>query len=190
MRSSGWSAVSYADLAVRVGIRTASIHHHFPSNTDLGQALIERYTANFERELDHIRTQTGDPAEHLAAYFRVVHNAMGDGSAMCLCARLAADYMSLPISMRHLVTEFNQMNIDWFTDVLRDGVERGVFRPIDDLAGEAQSIYAQSQGAQLVARSYVDVTRFDAVMDCLMSGLTSGMSRAELSLKRRRKRAV
>ena len=31
MRSKGYSAFSYADLAVEVGIRKASIHHHFPT---------------------------------------------------------------------------------------------------------------------------------------------------------------
>src|SRR5262245_3122692 len=94
MKSHGWSAVSYADLAKRVGIRTASIHHHYPSKTDLGQALVRRYTADFERVLDDIQARPGDAAQHLSDYFRVVHDAMGDGSAMCLCARLAADYTS------------------------------------------------------------------------------------------------
>lgn len=41
----GFSAFSYADIAERLGIRKASIHHHFPAKSDLGRALIANYAA-------------------------------------------------------------------------------------------------------------------------------------------------
>ncbi|MCA8089277.1 TetR/AcrR family transcriptional regulator, partial [Burkholderia cenocepacia] len=41
MRSMGYAAFSYADLAETVGIRKASIHHHFPTKEDLGVAIVE-----------------------------------------------------------------------------------------------------------------------------------------------------
>jgi TetR/AcrR family transcriptional repressor of nem operon len=42
-----YSAFSYQDIADRLGIRKASIHEHFPSKTDLGIAVVERYVARF-----------------------------------------------------------------------------------------------------------------------------------------------
>ncbi|WP_371915197.1 TetR/AcrR family transcriptional regulator [Pseudomonas fluorescens] len=41
MRSKGYSAFSYADLAAKVGIRKASIHHHFPLSMLEGASLID-----------------------------------------------------------------------------------------------------------------------------------------------------
>ena len=173
MKSHGWSAVSYADLAKRVGIRTASIHHHFPTKADLGRVLVRRYSAGFQGQLSDIRSVGDDPAQHLRAYSGLVREAMGDGSGMCLCARFAADYQNLPDPMRILVAEFNEMNIDWLAGVLRDGVEQKVFHPIDDIGGEAESIFSEFQGAQLLACSSVDVTRFDAVAGRLMLRITA-----------------
>ncbi|MDP2026901.1 TetR/AcrR family transcriptional regulator [Sulfuriferula sp.] len=37
----GFNDFSYADIANEVGIRKASLHHHFPTKTDLGLALID-----------------------------------------------------------------------------------------------------------------------------------------------------
>ncbi|MGO7998244.1 TetR/AcrR family transcriptional regulator, partial [Rhizobium ruizarguesonis] len=39
----GYHGFSYADIAAVVGIRNASIHHHFPSKTDLVRPLVVRY---------------------------------------------------------------------------------------------------------------------------------------------------
>ena len=38
----GFNAVSYQDIADRIGIRKASIHYHFPTKFALGAAVIER----------------------------------------------------------------------------------------------------------------------------------------------------
>ena len=38
----GYAGFSYQDIADAVGIRKASIHHHFPAKEDLGRAIIER----------------------------------------------------------------------------------------------------------------------------------------------------
>ncbi|MEO9863924.1 TetR/AcrR family transcriptional regulator, partial [Yoonia sp.] len=42
-RTRGFDGFSYADLAQDVGIRKASIHHHFPTKAALSAALMERY---------------------------------------------------------------------------------------------------------------------------------------------------
>jgi TetR/AcrR family transcriptional regulator, transcriptional repressor for nem operon len=43
MRAGGYHAVSFRDVAADVGIRSASVHHHFPQKADLGTALVRRY---------------------------------------------------------------------------------------------------------------------------------------------------
>ena len=52
MRTRGYSAFSYADLSESVGIRKASIHHHFPTKEDLGKALVEEYIERVRVELN------------------------------------------------------------------------------------------------------------------------------------------
>lgn len=50
VRTVGYTAFSYADLSERVGIRKASIHHHFPTKEALGNALIDSYLARFVKD--------------------------------------------------------------------------------------------------------------------------------------------
>ena len=46
VRVRGYNGFSYRDLAEQIGIKTASIHYHFPTKADLGEAMVEN-----EREL-------------------------------------------------------------------------------------------------------------------------------------------
>ncbi len=39
----GYSGLNFRDLAAEVGIKAASIYHHFPSKADLGAAVARRY---------------------------------------------------------------------------------------------------------------------------------------------------
>lgn len=41
----GYNGFSYADISSTVGIRKASIHHHFSTKVDLAVAVVERYRA-------------------------------------------------------------------------------------------------------------------------------------------------
>ena len=50
----GYAAFSYADLAEAVGIRKASIHHHFPAKEDLGVAVVEAYVERVAQGLEGI----------------------------------------------------------------------------------------------------------------------------------------
>lgn len=45
----GFLGFSYADLEKEIGIRKASIHHHFPRKTDLGIAYCQYKTEVFDR---------------------------------------------------------------------------------------------------------------------------------------------
>ncbi|MCY0593104.1 TetR/AcrR family transcriptional regulator [Klebsiella pneumoniae] len=45
----GFLGFSYADLEKEIGIRKASIHHHFPGKTDLGLAYCEYKTGVFSQ---------------------------------------------------------------------------------------------------------------------------------------------
>jgi len=39
----GYGGLNFRDLAAEVGIKAASIYHHFPSKADLGAAVARRY---------------------------------------------------------------------------------------------------------------------------------------------------
>ena len=66
VRGRGYAGFSYADLAEAVGIRKASIHHHFPTKVDLGAALVaaglvDRLQAQLVRHQFQLSLRPGRP---------------------------------------------------------------------------------------------------------------------------------
>jgi len=62
-----------------------------------------------------------EAAEKLRAYARLCADVFRD-DRMCLCGMLAADYTTLPESMRERVVRFFDDNEVWLTHVLEGGL--------------------------------------------------------------------
>jgi TetR/AcrR family transcriptional repressor of nem operon len=51
IQTRGYTAMSFQDIGVQVGIKKPSVIHHFPSKADLGVAIIQRYRDTFASQL-------------------------------------------------------------------------------------------------------------------------------------------
>ena len=47
VRLGGYSNFSFRELATEIGIKSASVHYHFPTKADLGAELAHQYTNAF-----------------------------------------------------------------------------------------------------------------------------------------------
>jgi TetR/AcrR family transcriptional repressor of nem operon len=171
IQSHGFSAISYADVAAKVGIRKASIHHYFPTKGDLGTALMARYRAAFRDELSRIDERRGKARSKLSSYAKLFANVLRDGHRMCMCGMFAADFEALPKSLREEVRGFFEDNERWIAGVLEVGrQDRDV-----SFAGSPKKlagvILSALEGAMLVARAHGDVARFESVAHQLFADL-------------------
>src|SRR5262245_36840707 len=93
----GANAMSYQDLSQTVGIRKASIHHHFPTKSDLLVALIARYAGQFLVVLNDIRASKATGRAKLTRYGRVFETTVKDsgGERACPCGMLGAEITTL-----------------------------------------------------------------------------------------------
>ena len=57
----GYSGLNFRDLADEVGIKAASIYHHFPSKADLGAAVARRYWEDTAAALEALLAESADP---------------------------------------------------------------------------------------------------------------------------------
>ncbi|RUV11465.1 TetR/AcrR family transcriptional regulator, partial [Mesorhizobium sp. M7A.T.Ca.TU.009.01.3.1] len=64
----GYNGFSYADISAAIGIRKASIHHHFPTKAELVSVLVDRYRRQAEVGLESLRGELSSPAEQLQSY--------------------------------------------------------------------------------------------------------------------------
>jgi TetR/AcrR family transcriptional repressor of nem operon len=165
----GYNGFSYADIAEAVGIRKASIHHHFPSKADLVRALIVRHREDTEAGFVALEAQLSDPVEQLKAYTDYWNGCIQDATAsFCVCALLASE---LPVLPRNLVPEIRayfQSLSGWLSTVLARGVQEGRIVLGQSVHVEAEGFMATVHGAMLSARAYGDPTMFSLVVDPLL----------------------
>jgi TetR/AcrR family transcriptional regulator, transcriptional repressor for nem operon len=166
----GFNGFSYADVADEVGIRKASLHHHFPSKSDLGLALIERYSADTERGLERISSENSRADERLNAYVSLYSQALAQ-NRMCLCGVLASEALTLDEALRPKIDRFFARNIEWLTEVLAAGKSQRLFVFTGSAADHARLLLSSLQGAMLMARASGDRDGFSRTADMLMKGL-------------------
>ncbi len=172
VQSQGYNGFSYADIAVELGVTKASLHYHFASKAELGEALIERYSVRFSEALEGIDSTTPGPGAKLDAYTALYADVLR-GDRMCLCGMLAAEYQTLPPPMRGAVIRFFDHNLAWLASVLEDGRAQGTLSFGGSPADAAQTVLGALQGAMLVARPYGDVARFEAAAKHTLAALSS-----------------
>lgn len=167
----GFNGFSYADIAKEVGIRKASLHHYFPTKTDLAVALIENFTAQLERGLLHINSTFPQADARLKAYMGV-YRATLEAECMCLAGMLSSDVLTLdPVAIPGL-KRFFARNVEWLTEVLAAGNSQRLLVLTGTATDHARALLAALQGALLIARATGDREAFDQTAALLISNLS------------------
>lgn len=168
----GYDGFSYADIAKVVGIRNASIHHHFPTKADLVRTLVARYRNEAEAGLAELERNVSDPVGQLRAYTGYWSACISDGSApFCICAMLASQIPSLPNEIAVEVRAHFRTLSAWLASVLERGASQGRVRLTRSPATEAELFLATVHGAMLSARARGDAEYFDAITSALLERL-------------------
>ena len=156
----GYNAFSYRDLAQRVGIRSASIHHHFPTKADLGNALIGRYRERFRDALSSIAARSGGAPAQLEAYVALFRGTFELDGRLCLGGMFAADLPTLPPAVADQVRGFYAENESWLTRVLDAGRRAAELEFKGSPRDAAAALLDGLEGSLLAARAHRSAARF------------------------------
>jgi len=166
VQTNGFNAFSYGHLSESVGIKTASIHYHFPSKEDLGEALARRYRERFNNVLEQIEVENADAPARLDRYAEQFLLTLRQGGKICLCGMLASDYSTLPEKIRRQTRAFFTENEAWLTKILEQGKKSGAFSFKSDAGDVAITFFSTLEGAMLDARMFEDESRLHRAIDC------------------------
>ncbi len=167
----GYNGLNFRELATEVGIKAASIYHHFPSKADLGTAVAKRYWEDTAADLDAISAETSDPKAALRRFPEGFRRSLERDNRLCLGSFMSAEYDDLPHPVKKEVQTFADINVAWLSKRL---TEAGVVGPTETEA-RARAIFAAVAGAQLMARSRSDIALFDALIESYcVAGLLPG----------------
>ena len=168
----GFNGFSYADIAAELHITKASLHYHFATKADLGEALINRYSTRFFEALAETDAAGVAAPAKLAAYAKLYADVLSE-QKMCLCGMLAAEYPTLPRPMQAAVVGFFDHNEGWLETVLEQGRDEGSLAFAGPATDTARMIVSGLEGAMLVTRPYGDAARFQVAAASLLASLTA-----------------
>ncbi|MGR3712314.1 MAG: TetR/AcrR family transcriptional regulator [Shimia sp.] len=165
VRGAGFSAMSFRDLAEDVGIKSASVHYHFPTKPDLGEAMVDRYAVAFKAHLDEI--EMGRLQAALESFVALYAKALVLDESICLCAIMGAEAIGLPKQVNQRTKAFFEMNRNWLHTLFdRHGVQNA--------ADTASLIVAALEGGMIVASASRDRVLFDQIATTAVRRVVEG----------------
>ncbi len=147
----GFNAFSFKDLASSVGIKTASVHYHFPTKGDLGEALVERYLRGLEERLTELDALAGTHAR--LEGFIAVYEGTRQREALCLCGSIASDLDAVPSKLAGPVGRYMTRSETWLKQTLAHGRAAGEIPQDRDPTRLATLFLTSLQGALIIART-------------------------------------
>ncbi len=160
MRAGGYHGFSFREVAADVGVKSASVHHHFATKERLAAAVAEDYADRFLEALGDPEDPARRPEELIAAFVARFRAALVEDRLMCLCGALAAERASLPEAASRAATAFFERNLAWLATVYRRA------RPeeaADAARARAVRTIALLEGAMLVAAALEDDAAFEEI---------------------------
>lgn len=167
VREGGYNNFSFRELADEVGIKSASVHYHFPTKSDLGAELARRYTDDFLLALgdaDALYQQGKDPIQSYVDMFR---SALKHDKKMCLCGLLGAESDILPSKVKDETKRFFTLNLQWLTRAYYITLKNKLThsRTKEDNEQEAAALAARTlallEGAILISNTMADDSLFE-----------------------------
>jgi TetR/AcrR family transcriptional repressor of nem operon len=161
IRNAGYGGFSFRDLAAEIGIKSASVHHHFPTKATMAAAVARRYADRF---LDTVAGQPNETAEDAIAMYRSAFRAALDRDGrMCLCGVLGAEAGGLPREVAEAILTF-------FNRCIED-LSRRIGGP--DTKARALQVMATLEGGMMLARAFGSIEAFDQATASLAESVTT-----------------
>jgi TetR/AcrR family transcriptional repressor of nem operon len=169
----GYFGFSYADISDAVGIRKASIHHHFPSKVDLVVATLEEYRAKLVKTAAEMDGGIADPLQRIRLYVQYWSECVKNNNRpICIAALLSAELPSLPKEIQDEVRLHFKFLISWIKKALKEGVRDGGLQIENTAEVEAQSFVASVHGAMISARALGSPETFTAITKTALARFT------------------
>ncbi|MEM7557822.1 MAG: TetR/AcrR family transcriptional regulator [Planctomycetota bacterium] len=150
----GVNGMSFKDLSESVGIRKASVHHHFASKAEMVDALLQRYLQDFGSMLDEILASKTSGKTKLRRYCNLFVETLNadENDKGCVCGMLMAELLSLDESGKQKVRSFLQANVSALETILAEGIKDGSLKSSASVETTSRMILATLEGGLLVAR--------------------------------------
>lgn len=149
IRNAGYRGFSFRELAAEAGIKSASVHHHFPTKAEMAAAVARRYG---ERFFDLVKPKPGECSSDVIATYRAIfRDVIERDGKMCLNGILGAEAGGIPSEVAEEIETFFRRCIE--------NLSARIGGP--DAIAQAFHVMATLEGGLILARAYGDISAFD-----------------------------
>ncbi len=120
IRKNGFDGVSFRDIADAIGVKSASVHYHFPTKGDLGAEVTRRYADRFIEALGSPEDPSDTPADRMTRLAGGYLDAYRADASTCLCAVLGSVVTHLPDGISTELRTFYDRLRAWVAAALAD----------------------------------------------------------------------
>jgi TetR/AcrR family transcriptional repressor of nem operon len=145
MRVGGFNGFSFREIAADVGVKSSSVHYHFPTKEKLAAAVVHRYTDEVAELIDRESAKNPDP---IKVWTRAFRRSLSSEKRMCPCAVLGAAALDLPAEVAEEVKRFFNMCLD---KLVNAGLSKNA----------AAEFLSTITGALVVANALSDASAYD-----------------------------
>ena len=152
MQQGGFGGFSFREIGADVGIKSSSVHYHFPTKEDLAAAVVRRWAEYTSELVDKELEKDPNPIRVWTKAFR---GTAFSKARMCPCTVLGAASQDLPEPVAKEVKGFFKMCQD---KLVAEGLS----------PSKAAEVLSTITGALVVANALGDTTAYDRATSNLL----------------------
>jgi len=157
LQERGYQFFSFQDLADSVGIRKASVHHHFKTKDKLAERMVADYMLRIETWFAEIDSKKLKPKKKLLAYFNLFRELSCNGKNVCPGGSLLLDWHNFSKPIRAELRKMISLHHLWLIRLLKDAaLENATKLNAKEIPIHATLIGASLQGGLQIARASPD----------------------------------
>lgn len=160
VQRSGLKSLSFRTLGAEVGVKSSSVHYHFPEKSDLAHALIERYRNSLSTVLSEISENSASSHASITEFCQTFIQECSDNK-MCFAGMLAAEV--------EFLNETNRASLNKLFEDLHTWIAHEFSKADDELKVDlpaavlARVLMAALEGGLLIDRSQSSDQHLSAV---------------------------
>jgi len=167
MAAKGFSAVGLNEILTTAQVPKGSFYHYFSSKDAFGEAMLERYFAEYLADFDATLAKPGvTMAQRLMTYWQQWQDNQSflECQGKCLAVKLGAEVADLSESMRGVLKRGTSGIVSRIAGAIEAGVAEGSMAISDDPKVVAQSLYQLWLGASVMVKIGRNVEPFEMAM--------------------------
>lgn len=164
VQEGSYQGLTFRDVAEQVGIRKASVYHHFESKDALAIAMLDHALAGFSDWARRMESQS--PRQKLEAFcFTFYGSYLDAGNKLCPGGAFTAAWPGLSDALRHAVNRLFDAQARFLRAALAQAYQDAGSPPPDDPDDVAAWIMSNIQGAIITARARGDAALFERLCE-------------------------